>query len=121
MQVEAMFRRRAQHEEDIYAINKVYLKQLSKIHGLLAEGKSVSDASFDLGSGENAATNLSPCLDSRIKGAMLYASRYSCSATDKAVSDDSIILQFDSDAVDFQYFCNEIFPSVVNFFCPIGL
>jgi hypothetical protein len=117
MQVEARFRRRVPAEEDIFTLNQDLLNQLSKIDGLWAESKPISDAFFDPGSGESASTNLSPCLGSKITGGILYASRYD-SFIDRAISDDSIILEFDSDMVNFKYFSNTIFPLLVKAFSP---
>ena len=104
MQVEARFRRRAESGEVISELNNSLLNRLSKIKGLWAESKSVEDAYFDAGSGESSASDLSPCLVDAVKGAISYASRLPAAITDKATSDDSIILKFDSDEIDFHKF-----------------
>ncbi|TVO96818.1 hypothetical protein AYI86_13265 [Shewanella algae] len=118
MQVEARFRRRAKSGEIISELNNSLLKRLSKIHGLWAESKSVEDAYFDPGSGESAASDLSPCLVNAVNGAISYASRLPAAITDKATSDDSLTLTFDSDEINFHKFCNDVFPEIVEVFCP---
>lgn len=118
MQVEARFRRRAESGEIISELNNSILKRLSKIKGLWAESKSVEDVYFDAGSGESAASDLSPCLVDAVNGAISYASRLPAAIMDKATSDDSIILKFDSDEIDFHKFCNDIFPKIVEAFSP---
>lgn len=118
MQVEARFRRRAESGEVISELNSSLLKKLSKINGLWAESKSVEDVYFDAGSGESAASDFSPCLVDGINGAISYASRLSAAVVDKATSDDSIILKFDCDEIDFCQFCNDVFPQVVQAFSP---
>ncbi len=119
MQIEARFRRRAIIAgENISDLNSRLLVRLSKIEGLWMGGQSVTDAYFDMGTGESAATDISPCLISGIKGAFSFASRLPAAIVDKAISDDSITLKFDSDAIDFQWFGNEIFPEIIKAFSP---
>lgn len=118
MQIEARFRRRVAASESISEINNELLNNLAEIKGLWSEGKSIEDSYFDPGTGESAATDLSTCLASGMKGAISYASRLTASVVDKAISDDSFILKFNSNEVDFQWFSSQIFPEVVNAFYP---
>lgn len=118
MQIEARFRRRAKSGESISELNNSLLKRLSKIKGLWAESKSAEDVYFDAGSGESAASDLSPCLVKDVNGAISYASRLPAAIVDKATSDDSIILKFDSDKIDFHKLCNDVFPEVIEAFSP---
>ncbi|MCX2803376.1 hypothetical protein OQJ68_16485 [Microbulbifer thermotolerans] len=118
MQVEARFRRRAKSEESISELNNSLLKKLSKIKELWAESKSVEDVYFDVGIGESAASDLSPCLIDSVNGAISFASRLPAAIADKATSDDTIILKFDSDEIDFHKFCNDVFPEIIEAFNP---
>jgi hypothetical protein len=118
MQIEARFRRRAESGEVISELNSSLLNRLSKIKGLWAESKSVEDVCFDAGNGESAASDLSPCLVNAVNGAISYASRLPAAIKDKATSDDSIILKFDSDEIDFHKFCNDVFPEIIEAFSP---
>jgi hypothetical protein len=118
MQIEARFRRRAVVGEIISELNDEFLSQLSKVKGLWLESKSVEDVFFDAGTGESAASDLSPCLTAGIKGAISYASRLPAAIADKAISDDSIVLKFDDDEVNFEWFCNDVFPEVIKVFLP---
>jgi hypothetical protein len=118
MKIEARFRRRAVVGEIISELNDELLSQLSKINGLWLESKSVEDAYFDAGAGESAASDLSSCLTDGIKGAISYASRLPAAIVDKAISDDSIVLKFDNNEVDLEWFCNHVFPEVIKVFLP---
>jgi len=118
MQIEARFRRRVAANESIAELNSELLNNLLEIRSLWAEDKSVEDFYFDPGTNESAAADLSPCLASGIKGAISYASRLIAAVQDKAISDDSLILKFDSDEIDYQRFSSEIFPEIVKVFSP---
>lgn len=114
MQIEARFRRRAEAAESVIDLNDRVLRGLSGIEGLWKDGRPISDTYFDAGGGESAATDLSPCLAFGIRGAISYASRLPTAIVDKARSDDSLILQLDTDAVDFDFFCRDTFPKIVK-------
>ena len=117
MKIEAGFRRRPKVNEEIPVLNRVVLDHLSTIEGLWSKGKSTEDAYFNPGGGDSASTNLSPCLNTGITGGILYAPRYAVEI-DQAMYDDSIILEFDSDKIDFYLLAYNIFPEIVKFFSP---
>ena len=118
MQIEARFRRRAKVGEIISELNGELLGQLSNIKGLWLEEGSVEEAFFDAGAGESAALDLSPCLAAGHKGAISYASRLPAAIKDRAISDDSIVLKFDTDEIDFDWLSNGVFPEIVKVFLP---
>ncbi|WP_189473085.1 hypothetical protein [Litchfieldella qijiaojingensis] len=118
MNIEARFRRRAVAGENIADLNRVILGRLSKVKGFWADNKALSDAYFDDGKADGAATDLSSCLCSEYKGAISYAPRWEASIVDKAKSDDFVTIAFDSDKVNFKWFINEVFPKIVKAFLP---
>lgn len=118
MKIEARFRRRAEAGESLSELHSGLLNRLSRVAGLWSGSKVISDVHFDAGSGESAAVDFSPCLIGGIKGAISYASRLPAAIVDKAVADDSLVIQLDTDTVDFQRFSREIFPELVRIFNP---
>lgn len=118
MQVEARFRRRAGLGENVAELNARLLGALSQLHGLWADDKTAADANFDAGTGESAAVDLTPCLVASVKGSISYASRLIGAVADRATSDDSIVLQLNSDVIDLGWFSREVFPEVIKAFAP---
>jgi len=118
MKIEARFRRRAGVGENVKDINAEVLHQLSAIDGLWVKGQGISGAKLDTGQGESAAVDISPCLTDDMRGAISYASRLSTFISDKAINDDTLVVQMDTDAVDFSSFCRCIFPEIIRVFCP---
>lgn len=102
--------------ECLSELNDNLLYKMSLIAGLWTADPSV--ARFDVGTGESAATDLSPCLANGIRGAISYASRLPAAIADKAISDDFIVLQVDTALVDFLVLCRSIFPEIVRVFQP---
>lgn len=118
MKFEARFRRRANLSDDIGDLNARILSHLSDIDGLWESEKGISDAKLDTGSGESAAADMSLCLRFGMKGAITYASRLLKSIPDKAIYDDSLVIQIDTDTVAFAWFCRSVFPEIIKIFSP---
>ena len=118
MQIKADFRRRAKVGESIPNLNIEILNRLTQVKGLWSDGAKVADVFFSPGTGESAATDLSSCLSSGIRGAISYASRLPAAIQDRAISDDFLVLEFDTDSVNFNFFCTEVFPEIVQIFHP---
>lgn len=118
MKIEARFRRRAVLGENVEDLNARVLHELSTIEGLWIKEQGISGAHLDSGQGESAAVDISPCLGNGMKGAISYASRLSTFISDKAINDDTLVIQMDADAVDFVSFCRCVFPAIVRVFCP---
>ena len=118
MQIEARFRRRARAAESVPDLNRTLLASLSRIKGLWKEGATSRDAIFDAGQQESAAVDLSPCLAPGLRGAVSYASRIPSAIVDKALADDVLLLQLEDGALNFQFLCWQIFPSLIEAFQP---
>jgi hypothetical protein len=118
MQAEARFRRRAESGEVISELNILLLEKLSKIKGFWKASASAFGAYFDAGGGESAASDISPCLIDAINGAISYASRLPVAISDKAISDDFMVLKFDCHEIDFYEFCHDVFPEIIKAFRP---
>jgi len=118
MDIEARFRRRVQAEENAKYLNNSLIFSLSKIIGFWKHDKSMKDVTFDLGDGESIAVDLSSCLENGIKAAISYASRLPGSIVDKAISDDFMTIQLDLEYVNYEGFCENIFPIIVREFQP---
>lgn len=117
MQVEARFRRRPSANEQIPALHSHICRDLFLVRGLWNESSTLDQIGLDLGTGESAASDLTPALAAGIKGAVSYVGR-SWAVQDQAKADDFLSLQLDLDAIDFAQFCREIFPQVVAAFKP---
>ena len=118
MQIEARFRRRATATENVVDLHVQLLRSLSGIESLWQKDRSPSEILSDLGDGESAVVDISSCLAFEIQGAVSYASRMPAAIMDKAISDDSLVLLFNLDLVDFKKCCCNIFPEVVRRFSP---
>lgn len=114
MKIEARFRRRASLEEGIDDLNAGILSRLSKIDGFWISGHPIADAKLDSGTGESAGINISMCLQFGMKAAISYASRQLKSISDKAIYDDTLLVQIDTDTIGYKSFCRNIFPEIVK-------
>lgn len=118
MQIEARFRRRAVANENVAELNRELLDHLLEIRSMWVEWALVENFYFNPGEGESAATDLSQFLISGMNGAISYSSRLVGAIKDKAVSDDTLTLEFESDDIDYHWFRKEIFPKLVKAFSP---
>ena len=118
MKIEARFRRRAETSESPLELNGILLNRLSRVPGLWKDSRVVFDAYFDAGQGESASTDLSPCLVEGIKGAISYASRLPGALADKAISDDILVIQLDTNTSSYRWLRREVFPELVRAFDP---
>ncbi|WP_434644478.1 hypothetical protein [Achromobacter piechaudii] len=116
MKVDANFRRRAAVGENVQQLNSNVVSKLSKIDGLFSNNDAESRAAFDPGDGESAATNLSMCFRSGIRGSIVYRSRIPGMVADKGTSDDFIALELDLEEVDYFWFATQVFPEIVKIF-----
>jgi hypothetical protein len=116
MKIEARFRRRANILESVDDLNCEIISRLSKIDGLWGIEKEIFDVQLNNGRGESAAIDISMCLQLGMRGAISYASRLSKSIFDKAIYDDTLFIQMNTDSIEYKSFSRKSFPEIIKAF-----
>ena len=117
-QVELRLRRRANVGEQASTLHRRLIAAISEIEGLWADDGVSGAAHFSPGLGESAATDLSPCLRSGLKGAISFASRAPAAIVDRATSDDVLTLFCNTELVEFNWLAHNAYRRLKNAFQP---
>ena len=117
--ISVIMRRRAAMEEAVSELNKKFVEELATLAGFWAIGNQAGDAIFDPGVGEAATLDMRKSLAPGLSGQIVYAPRIDgYLSRDNAQSDDYIKLRLNSDLLNYEKFCEQIFPRLIDIFQP---
>jgi hypothetical protein len=114
MRLEAGFRRRAAVGESVPELHRALIGRLADA-GVFDKSR-IDVVKFDPGTGESAAADLTPALDTPATAAITYASRLPKSLRDAASSDDVLTIVLESDGQERLDLCRGGFLRIATAF-----
>lgn len=115
MRIELKFQRRPLSNENVTALNRSLIEELSNIDELWSHNEASFECRLDLGKGESATCDLTAQLSKGLSGQLIYSSRFNV-GIDKATFDDRILLYLDSEIFSFNDFVYGCFSKIVKAF-----